>query len=467
MTSGIRPGRGRIARDVHLRWPNRRLVATAFGIIVLSVATYANPSADARGAAPVKFLTVLELQIPNSVELGTHPQALVRLTSNGQPVVGELVALRLGARILKQAVTGADGTATADIALDLSAGTYTADATFAGTRTYQSSSSPTVSFTIQPVQLTIATVPAMPDVPLISVGGGPVQKTGADGIVRLSMTSVGKVELKMALPADSAVLGLRLARWDDGSTDSVHTIRIPDIRSVTVGIQILYPVRFAFNAANGERIDVADVPVLGIADGAGAEQTLSGPAPYLLKANTITRLPTGLSSQPIEYRVLSAQLGGTNVISRGQQRFVADRAKTVQLDLLVYYLTVRGQDALLKTPTGSTATITSDAGTHEVLTLDQAGQAMIRLPRGEYRIVLGGGSGIALSTPVALSRDQTVNALLISLQDIAMAIGVGLVLTFGLILVGRPHVLRRRKVVPLNDSVEPDQPDSTSLHGSA
>jgi hypothetical protein len=102
-------------------------------------------------------------------------------------------------------------------------------------------------------------------------------------------------------------------------------------------------------------------------------------------------------------------------------------------------------DGLLKTPSGSRATITAADGSTRVVELDRAGRATIRLPRGEYRIALGGAVGLSLSTTVALSRDQIADVLLISPADLGLLLAIGLGLAIGLIVIGRPHVLRRRR----------------------
>ena len=415
--------------------------------LALVLATLVLPTAVAE-AARAKVVTALSLQVPAALDLGVHPQVRVRLTANGAPVAGQLVSIRLDAKTSQQVTSGADGTAAATITRDLSAGTYQVIATFAGTTVYRSASSPTRALVVRPAQLTIATVPSTPNIPLIKVGRGAALKTGADGTVKVSMTDVGQVALTLALPADGPDVRFRLDRWDDGSTDPVRTIRIPDTLQVTIGLQILHPVRFAFSAPDGTPVDAAYIPFVGISDGAGAEQALAGPAPYWLDANAITRLTNGLTSAPVDYRIVTVQIDGADVVNRGQQRFVVDAPETIDVELLVFNLAVHGRDALIKTPAGSKATITSTTGVTHVVDLDSHGDATIRLPRGEYRLVLRSGLGVPLSTPVALSRDQGVDVLFVSFLDIAMAFGLALLAAVGLIVIGRPHVLRWRLVRP-------------------
>ena len=105
-----------------------------------------------------------------------------------------------------------------------------------------------------PVQLTISTVPATPGLPLLRIDDGAQLVTGSDGTVVVTMTKVGRVALRLALPPDDATRQVRLARWDDGSTDLVRTIRIPDTLSAVVGLQILRPVQFGFASSDGAPI---------------------------------------------------------------------------------------------------------------------------------------------------------------------------------------------------------------------
>jgi hypothetical protein len=408
--------------------------------------TYQSSSSPAVGFTVLdKLATTLELAFPASVLLGAHPLATVRLTSTAGPVPGQVISLHLGTKIIQQVTTGADGSATADVARNLPAGTYQITATFAGTPAIRSTSSGTIAFKVGSVRLTIVTVPPLPGLPLVRVGNGATLKTGADGKVTVTIARAGDVTLRLTLPKDDATQRLRLDRWDDGSTALVRTIRVPDVLQVTVGLQISHPVRLQFAASDGGPIDATEVPSVAVSDSAGTEQTLIGPGPHWLRSNAISRLTTGLVSTPLEYRVADVPMSGVSVVTRGQQRFVADGPVTVQISLLVFNLAIQGRDGLLKTPSGSRATITAVDGSERVVQLDRAGGATIRLPRGQYRITVGGAVGISLSTTVALSRDQIADVLLISPADLAILLAVGLGLAIGLIVIGRPHVLRRRR----------------------
>lgn len=403
--------------------------------------------------------TVLHIGVPANVGLGAHAVVTVGLTTAaGQPIRGQLISIRIGEKVSRQVKTGADGKAAVEIARDLSAGHYKVSARFAGTSAYRSSTSKTVVLTVTPVRLTIATVPATPGIALLRIDNGAPLVTGPDGRVVATMTNVGRVDLRLALPPDDATRQFRLVRWDDGSTESVRTIRIPDTLSAVVGLQIARPVQFEFASSDGGPIAATDVPIVRITDEAGNQQALTGPGPHWLQTNAITRLSTGLTSSPVEYRVAEVPLGGQNAVNQGQQRFAASSPGTVKIALLAFNLEVRGRDALLKTPWGSKVTITDPAGAERVLDLDADSSTTTVLPRGEYTVAIDGGYGLAITTPVVLSREQHADVLIITVLDIVLVVGIALILAISLILIGRPHFIRRRRGDPSGGSDGPGPP---------
>ena len=119
---------------------------------------------------------------------------------------------------------------------------------------------------------------------------------------------------------------------------------------------------------------------------------------------------------------------------------------------------VQGRDALLKTPLGTKVTITDPTGGQRVLDLDAGSSATTLLPRGEYSLAIRGGDGIPITTPVALSREQRADVLFVSLLDIALVVGVALVLVVSLIVIGRPHFLKRRRGGPSGGPSDPGPP---------
>lgn len=438
----------------HGRGAGRSILAVAAMILIACAIAPGAATAAQHAGRP----TVLHVHVQDTVALGTHPSVSVRLTAAGKPVRGKVVSIRIDGKVTQQVKTDANGAASAEIVRDLSAGRYKVSARFAGTAAYRSSTSKTSVFTVTPVHLTISTVPPTPGIPLLSIDDGAPLVTGADGTVVATMTKVGRVALRLALPPDDATQQVRLARWDNGSTDPVRTIRVPDTLSAVVGLQILHPVEFEFASSDGTPIAATDVPTVRVSDEAGHQAVFTGTGAHWLPSNSISRLSTGLASSSIEYRVTEVPLGGQNAVNRGQQRFAASSPLTVKIGVLAFNLVVQGRDALLKSPIGTEVTITDPTGGTRVLQLDAGSSATTLLPRGEYSLAIHGGGGIAITTPVALSREQHADVLFVSLLDIALVIGIVLTLVVSLILIGRPHFLKRRRGNPKDGPDDPGPP---------
>jgi hypothetical protein len=430
-------GRPRLLR----RGPGSVLLALIATILFALLATPATALAARHAGQP----TVLHIGVTENVALGGHAVVTVLLEASGRPIPGQLVSIRLGDKVTHQLKTGANGKAAVEIARDLPAGHYQVSARFAGTPAWRSSTSKTAVFTVTPVHLTVATVPATPGIPLLRVGDGPPLVTGPDGKVVATITQAGPTALHLALPPDDATRQFRLARWDDGSTESVRMIRVPDNLSASVGLEILRPVQFAFTSSDGTPIAAGDVPSVSISNDTGDQQTLTGTGTHFLPSNAITRLVTGLSSSPVEYRVTQVPLGGQNAVNQGQQRFDVLSPQTLTVPLLAFNLVVQGRDALLKTPSGAKVTITDTAGGKRVLDLGADSTTSTLLPRGEYTVAITGGTGFAVATPVVLSREQHADVLMVTMLDIVLVVGVALAIMVSLILIGRPHFIRRRR----------------------
>jgi hypothetical protein len=55
-----------------------------------------------------------------------------------------------------------------------------------------------------------------------------------------------------------------------------------------------------------------------------------------------------------------------------------------------------------------------------------------------YRLQVVGAAGMAPLTPVSISRDQDVELKVLSTLDLSLAVGFGVLLALGLLVVGRP-----------------------------
>src|SRR6185295_11269269 len=70
------------------------------------------------------------------------------------------------------------------------------------------------------------------------------------------------------------------------------------------------------------------------------------------------------------------------------------------------------------------------------------------LARGIYHVTVTGVRGIAPPTPIALSRDQDVELIVLSYVDIGFMLALALTFAFGLLFFGRPKILAYLAAIP-------------------
>jgi hypothetical protein len=135
-----------------------------------------------------------------------------------------------------------------------------------------------------------------------------------------------------------------------------------------------------------------------------------------------------------------------NVVNRAQQRFEPYRQEEAAIKLLFYSAEFSAHDALFKFAIGKGIKLTFPNGRIERYEFGPDAKLKIdRLPRGEYWVVVE-GPGMSFLRPVTLSRNQQVPLEVLSWIDIAFVFGVLFAIAVGLLLVGRPWLLRYVRV---------------------
>lgn len=390
---------------------------------------------SARAAAIQTFLVV---ETEPVIAVGVHPTVTVRLTTAAGPVGGAPLEIRLDGRQTKRLLTDDDGRASTVLAKDLDAGDYEVQAVFRGTSDLLASESAVATIHVTPASLTVQTVPPLPNLPLLKVDGQGPLSTQADGTIRILISRVGRYELEVALPPADSDRQLAFNRWGDGSRRPSRTIRLPGTTNLAVGLDVSYRVAFSFVDSTGAAVDPTRIESLRVANSRGdlLQPRLFG-SEWLI-ANQIIRREGGLTSVPIEYRIQEVGMRGTNVVNRGRLHFQPDgETATWVVPLLLYSLTVSGQDALFGFALGSSVQLAYPDGTAESVKLDEHASATISaLPRGNYRASIENPPGIPLSNPLVLARDQHVRVLVISYLDAAFVLGAGLSFSVTLVLLG-------------------------------
>lgn len=399
-----------------------------------------------RAATP----TTLTLDTDAAITVGVHPAVEVRLSGPAGPIVGAQVEIQLDGRQTERIVTAADGSATAVLARDLDIGDYRIQAVFRGTPDHQAAVSAPTSVHVGSASLTVRTVPAVAGVPLLRVDGGALLSTGADGTIRIDVTAVRRYSFEVLIPPASPDRRLSFARWGDGSRETARSIRLPGRSDLVIGLEVAQPVTFSFIDAAGVAVDPARVETFLLANDRGQALEPGAMEPEWLAANRIVRAADGLTSVPIEYRIQEVGVRGANVVDRGRLHFQPDgQISTWVIPLLLYSLTIEAEDALFGTPVGTSARLEYPNGTVASVPLDERSSATISaLPRGNYRAVVERPPGIGVSTPIVLSREQTVRMPVLSYLDVGFVIAMGLAIAGALVLFGgRPVGRLGRRVL--------------------
>lgn len=392
------------------------------------------------GPRPVLAATPssLELTTDAVIEVGVHPTVDVRLTTASGPIAGATVEVRLDGRQTKRVVTDDEGRASTVLARDLAVGNYELQAVFRGDAAHLATVSAAATVQVSPAHLSVRTLPPLPNVPLLRVDGGPLLTTEDDGTITIPISSVRRYRFEVVLPPATADRRLAFDRWSDGSRDTGLSVRLPGRDDLAIGLQVSYPVAFEYLDSTGATVDPSRLERLHIASDRGEAFDLEDRASAWLPANEIVRRAGGLISVPIEYRVQEVTVRGSNVVDRGRLHFQPDgEITTWVVPLLLYSLTVSGQDALFGFPLGSSVQLLYPDGTSESVPLDARASATVAaLPRGNYRVVVERPEGIAVSTPVVLTRDQAARVPVISYLDAASVLGGGIALAVALVLFG-------------------------------
>ena len=143
------------------------------------------------------------------------------------------------------------------------------------------------------------------------------------------------------------------------------------------------------------------------------------------------------------YRVLSVKMHGADVVNRGQQSWTPTENGTWTVQVLLYGLTVRTQDALLGGSVSGKMELTYPNGDVTSKSVGSDGTVVFdNLPRGVYKLSLG--SSLTPPTQVALSRPQTATLRVISYIDLGLVLGFGLAIVVMLVIIGRWSLVTRR-----------------------
>jgi hypothetical protein len=161
-----------------------------------------------------------------------------------------------------------------------------------------------------------------------------------------------------------------------------------------------------------------------------------------LQGSRVVPFSGELVSKDIDYQVERAEVDGTNVVNRAQQRFTPHKQQSLDVQLLFYSLKVVTRDALFGFPVGEGIQLRYPNGRTVRHDLKDGTVTLPSLPRGTYNVKVV-ASGVSFTRPVSVSRNQEVELKVISWLDMILAALALSALAIGLLVARRPHLLRR------------------------
>lgn len=294
--------------------------------------------------------------------------------------------------------------------------------------------------------LLIHTVPRIKGV-RVSFDGRAFQ-TNSQGFVAIPTTSGGHhihILGPRSHPADTTV---RFSRWLDGIALADRTISIsPGTNIEQAGFEVAHPIAVRFADSQGRPVALSNVTRLTIDSSLGKRFTFS-PArpPRALAVNRVIRNPAGLVPMEIRYSVRDVIIDGANVVYGGSQNFFVRRSRTWTIEILLFPLKIKIQDALFGFPIGRAVRLTMPTGSSRIVTLGAAHSVTLTgLPRATYQLVAK-GPGFGLASPVTLSKPQVAKLLLLSWVDILAVVTFLALFVVGLPVLGGRIVRRKGRI---------------------
>ena len=113
-----------------------------------------------------------------------------------------------------------------------------------------------------------------------------------------------------------------------------------------------HQVRFRFVDPRGKPVNSKRIAFVRLRSGTGTTRRVTGRDPVWLPAERIVPLEGGLSRKSVEWSVQSVMVDGSNVVNRGQQRFVPGEQRDVSISVLFFQATFSVRDTLFGFPLG-------------------------------------------------------------------------------------------------------------------
>jgi hypothetical protein len=362
---------------------------------------------------------------------------------SGANIDNKNISFMIDGKYLGQTSTKSDGTFLLKITEDLTATVHRITGSFKGAHLLYPTTTD-IYVHIRPATVTVQTVPAVAGVTFLMDGIQFV--SDQNGVASLNLYRVGKYELDVLIDKYySDTQRIEFGRWPDESHAPSVVLDVPRNDVIQVGLNIYHQVSQSFVDLDGFPVDPQRITSITIKSAQGDIFTFKNDyQSHWIPASRIARFAAGLQETKLLYSIISVTIDGSNVVNQAQQRFFADPNDNWPISLMLYSLHIDAKDGLFGSPVGKAVDVQFPDGHTVIYPLDQAGTVNIHsLARGLYHIELTGVDGLSTKMPVALSRIQVVHINVVTRMDIIAVALMGLALALGLLLYGRPWILRR------------------------
>ena len=421
-------------------------ILTVLTAIILSI--FSHPAnAQAKGSALVA--TTLTIQTAESIEIGSSSAVLIQLTSTkGQPIADQLIEYYVNGALERRGRTNAQGSLALKIQRD-EVGTFTLNAIYKGLHSPTIlASKATAKVTVVPAKIEIRITPPLPDIKFSL--DKQIFSSNVDGIAQIEVKKVGTYRLEILTPkATDKDIKVEFSRWGDDTFVPYRDVEVPLGRPLDVGFEVSYQVSRTFVNLAGQPVDPSRITSVTIKGSNGTTYTFEDDLPHWLLAGRVIRLSNGLEQTKILYSVIDVTIDGSNVVSQAQQRFYAKPNDVWSLKLLLYSARFTARDALFRYPIGTGFEMEYPNGETKTYLFDSSEEHFSEgLARGIYHVTVTGVRGIAPPTPIALSRDQDVELIVLSYFDIGVMLSLGLSFAIGLLFFGRRKIFTDLAAIP-------------------
>lgn len=404
---------------------------------------------SAADSAPVEKLRIILTVNPlQPIQMGKPIQLSGTIRDRlGTPVANKAILFFMGNEVIGQISSDVNGQFSRTIYKDLDAGEYKITAVARGSRTLLGTAT-TMTLKVKPVMLFVQTTPAVEGV-AFAVGGRRFYSND-EGLARISIDKVGHYNLQVLTEEyKNPTQKVEFGRWLEEIYVPNRDLYIPKDTFVQVGLNIFQMMGQNFVDLDGFPVDPSRITQFTFRSLQGDSFTFPDGKPRLIPASRVSRWTSILVETKIYYSVTGVMINGSNVVNQSQQRFFTSPDGTWDISVILYSLHVNARDGLFGFPVGKSVTLEYPDGLTANINLDANGSATVHsLARGTYYITINGTSGMKNRTPVALSKNQVVNSKILTSLDLSLAVGLLAAAALGLLLIGRPWLVKPLLQVP-------------------